>query len=165
VARRTLTAVAVVVLATASASSAAPPASGVFDVGRSLGGLRLGMTPAQVRSTWGSNFGRCRDCRTPTWYFNYTPFSPEGAGVEFRRGRVDAIFTLWSPAGWRTRDGLRIGDDEARVSEIHGALERGECGSYRVLLARRGRVVSAFYIVSGRVWGFALLRAPSRPCR
>jgi hypothetical protein len=100
-----------------------------------------------------------------TWYFNYTPFAPEGAGVEFRRGRVDAVFTLWSPAGWRTRAGLRVGDDEARVSDLYGGVTRAECGSYRVLLRPQGRRVSAFYIVNGRVWGFALLRAPSRPCR
>jgi hypothetical protein len=123
------------------------------------------MTPAQVRGAWGADYGRCRDCRTPTWYYTYEPFSPEGAGVEFRRGRVDAIFTLWSPAGWRTPGGLRIGDAEPRVTSIYGAVTRAECGSYRALLQPRGRVVSAFAIVNGRVWGFELLRAPSRPCR
>lgn len=152
-------------LAGSAAAGAAPPRNGVFEPGRSLGGLRLGMTPAQVRAAWGTAYGRCRNCRTPTWYFNYTRFSPQGAGVEFRRGRVDAIFTLWSPTGWRTTRNLRIGDDEASVTATYGALTRGECGSYRVLLLPRGRVVSAFAIVSGRVWGFALLRAPSRPCR
>jgi hypothetical protein len=152
-------------LAWTAAATAAPPRGGVFEPGRSLGGLRLGSTPAQVRAAWGTAYGHCRDCRTPTWYFNYARFSPEGAGVEFRRGRVDAIFTLWSPAGWRTTGGLRIGDEEARVTAIYAALNRAECGSYRVLLLPRGRVVSAFYIVNGRVWGFGLLKAPSRPCR
>jgi hypothetical protein len=137
----------------------------VFEPGRRLGGLTLGMTPAQVRAAWGPAYGRCRDCRRPTWYFNYARFSPEGAGVEFRGGRVDAIFTLWSPPGWRTTRGLRIGDEEVRVTAIYGALTRSECGAYRVLLLPRGRVVSAFYIANGRVWGFGLLRAPSRPCR
>ena len=155
---------ALVAVATAT-TAAAPPRAGVFEPGRSLGGLRLGMTPAQVRAAWGTTYGRCRDCRTTTWYFNYAPFAPQGAGVEFRRGRVDAIFTVWSPLGWRTTQGLRIGDDEARVTELHGAANRGECGSYRVLLQPRGRTVSAFYVVDGRVWGFALLTAPSRPCR
>jgi hypothetical protein len=150
---------------TAEAAPASLPRNGVFDPGRSLGGLRLGMTPAQVRAAWGTAYGRCRDCARPTWYFNYTRFSPQGAGVEFRRGRVDAIFTLWSPTGWRTTRNLRIGDEEANVTATYGALTRAECGSYRALLLPRGRVVSAFAIVSSRVWGFALLRAPSRPCR
>lgn len=162
---RLLAAAVLLALAWPAASGGAPPRAGVFEPGRSLGGLQLGMTPAQVRAAWGTTFGRCRGCAAETWYFNYTPFAPEGAGVEFRRGSVDAIFTLWSPAGWRTRLGLRVGDDEARVTELYGGLSRAECGSYRVLLSPRGRVVSAFYVVSGRVWGFALLRAPSRPCR
>jgi hypothetical protein len=165
-ARRALTAAAfLVALAWCGGATALPPRAGTFEPGKSLGGLRLGSTPAEVRAAWGSTYARCRDCSTLTWYFNYAPFSPEGAGVEFRRGRLDAVFTLWSPTGWRTRRGLRIGDDEARVTALYGALNRGECGSYRVLLLARRQVVSAFYIVNGRVWGFGLLRAPSRPCR
>jgi hypothetical protein len=122
------------------------------------------MTPDQVRRTWGNGFGRCRGCRNETWYFNYAPFSPEGAGVQFRRGRVEGIFTLWSPGGWRTSRGLRIGDLEARVTALHSPLRPGDCGSYRALLGRRGRTVSAFYLVGDRVWGFALLRFPASPC-
>jgi hypothetical protein len=159
------TAAVVLALALPAGALAAPPREGVFVPGRSLGGLRLGMTPAQVRTAWGATFGRCRDCPTPTWYFNFAPFAPQGAGVEFRRGRVDAVFTLWSPLGWHTTRGLKIGDEERRVTDLHGGMNRSECGSYHVLLQPRGRAVSAFYVVNGRVWGFALLRAPSRPCR
>jgi len=54
--RRILVVVAALVLAAPAA--AAPPRKGVFAPGRSLGGLRLGMTPAQVRAAWGSSFGR-----------------------------------------------------------------------------------------------------------
>lgn len=165
-ARRPLTIVALVVaLVWSGGANAAPPRAGTFEPGASLGGLRLGQTRAQVSAAWGRTYARCRDCRTLTWYFNYAPFSPEGAGVEFRRGRVDAIFTLWSPPGWKTTRGLRLGDEEARVTTLYGALDRAECGSYRILLLSQRRVVSAFYIVNGRVWGFGLLRAPSRPCR
>jgi hypothetical protein len=123
------------------------------------------MTPAEVKAAWGTTFGRCRNCRAPTWYFNYAPFAPEGAGVEFRRGRVSAIFTLWSPRGWRTTRGLRLGDPEARVTELYGPLNRAECGSYHALLLPRGRVVSAIYVADERVWAFALLMRPSQPCR
>lgn len=161
----TLVAVLAAALAVTASSAALPPRNGVFVPGASLGGLRIGMTPSQVRAAWGSTYGRCRNCRELTWYFNYAPFSPQGAGVEFRRGRVAAVFTLWSPAGWATSRGLRIGDAEARVTEVYGGLSRSECGTYHVLLLPRGRVVSAFYVVDGRVWGFGLLRAPSRPCR
>lgn len=152
-------------LAAVGPALAAPPRAGVFDPGRSLGGLRLGMTEVEVKAAWGAGFGRCRGCRLPAWYFNYAPFSPQGAGVGFRNGRVDAIFTLWSPRGWRTTRGLRLGAPEARVTAVYGPLTRAECGSYRALLLPHGRVVSAFYVLDGRVWGFALLRIPSPPCR
>lgn len=149
----------------AASATAAPPKQGVFAPGVSLGGLRLGMTPAQVKAAWGPTFGRCRNCRLPTWYFNYAPFTPEGAGVQFRGGRAEAIFTLWSPQAWRTTRGLRIGDPADRITTLYGPMSRAECGSYRALLLPRGRVVSAFYVVDERVWGFALLKVPSPPCR
>jgi len=48
------------------AAAAAPPEAGVLAPGTSLGGVRLGMTKADVRRTWGSSYGRCRDC--DRWY-------------------------------------------------------------------------------------------------
>src|ERR687886_828446 len=112
---KALAAAALLALALAApASAAAPPKRGVLVPGRSLGGLRLGMTQGQVRAAWGSSFGRCRDCLRPTWYYNLRRFQPQGVGVQFRRGSVEAIFTVWSPKGWRTTKGLRIGDDVAR---------------------------------------------------
>jgi hypothetical protein len=118
-----------------------------------------------VKAAWGGNFGRCRGCRRPTWYWNYAQFSPKGAGVEFRRGRAVAVFTLWSPPGWHTPMGLRIGEPEARITQLYGALPRTECGTYSALVMRDGRAVSAFYVLSGRVWGFGLLTPPAAPCR
>jgi hypothetical protein len=158
-------AVVLLALALPAAGSAAPPQAGLFDPGRGLGGLRLGMTGGQVKAAWGSRFGRCRSCPRPTWYFNYRSFSPRGAGVEFARGRVSALFTLWSPRGWRTRRGLHLGDDAGRITELYGPLARAECGVYTAHLLRRGRTVSVFYETGDRVWAFALLRFPASPCR
>jgi hypothetical protein len=149
----------------AGGAAAAPPRAGVFVPGVSLGGLRLGATPAQVRAAWGTRFGRCRSCERPTWYYNYRPFTQQGAGVEFRNGRVAAIFTLWSPPGWRTREGLRIGDDALRIAALYGPLLRVDCGnSYARLLRRRG-AVNAIYVVGERVWGFGLLSPSAPACR
>jgi hypothetical protein len=155
----------VLILAFAPLAAAAPPRAGVFDPGRSLGGLRLGMTPRQVEAAWGTNHGHCRNCPFPTWYYNYARFTPKGAGVEFKRGRVSAVFTLSSPEGWRTTRGLRLGDPAARVTAVYGAMTRTECGSYYALLLPHGRTVSAFYVAGERLWAFALLRIPSPPCR
>ena len=152
-------------LALAGAAAAAPPTRGVLVPGQSLGGLRLGMRPAEVRAAWGSDFGRCRSCHNPTWYFTYAPFTPQGAGVEFRGGRVAAIFTLWSPSGWRTTKRLRIGDPVARVTQLYGALPRLECGGYYALVQPRARATTAFYVLDDKVWGFGLNRAGVPACR
>jgi hypothetical protein len=149
---------------TASAA-AAPPTAGVVVPGKRLGGLALGATQAQVRRAWGTGDGVCRDCRTRTWYFNYRPGKPEGVGVSFVRGRAVALFTLWSPPGWRTTRGLQVGDPAARIAGLYGALLRMSCGTYSVSILRRGRTTTVFYVYDEQVWGFGLSR-PGRPvCR
>ncbi len=152
-------------LAFAAPAAAAPPRGGLFVPGRSLGGIRLGMTPAQVRAGWGSGFGVCQGCRHPTWYYVYRHFEPEGAGVEFRRGRVAAVFTLWSPAGWRTPKRLEIGDESARITQLYGPLESVSCGDYAALVSPAPGAVSAFYVVEGRLWAFGLARPGVSSCR
>ena len=88
--------------------------------GRSLGGLELGATKAEVERAWGRAYGVCRGCRRETWYFNYYAFEPRGAAVELERGRVVAIFTVYSPGGWRTSRGLAVGDSGSRVRSLYG---------------------------------------------
>jgi len=144
---------------------AALPQQGVLVPGESLGGLRLGATRAQVTAAWGEQHGVCRSCRQTTWYFTYRRFEPQGAGVELRRGRVTALFTLWQPPGWRTRQGLRLGDEASRVRALHGPLARTRCSGYEALTLRRGRTLTAFYVLRDEVWGFGLLRAGGRVCR
>jgi hypothetical protein len=143
----------------------APPKQGVLVLGRSLGEVRLGMTPAQVRSTWGTAYGICRNCAATTWYFNYFKFRPQGAAVRFSRGRVDAVWTLWSPAGWHTSDkSLRLGADALLVNARHGALVSIRCGSYRALLLTRRQVTTVFYVYGQTLWGFGLMRPGDAPC-
>lgn len=141
------------------------PESGTLVPGESLGGLRLGATPARVTAVWGPDHGVCRSCRHTTWYFTYRAFEPQGAGVELRRGRVSALFTLWQPPGWRTPQGLRLGDDASRVTALYGPLPRVRCAGYDALTLRRGRTLTAFYVLRDELWGFGLARAGARPCR
>ena len=145
-------------------AAAKPPPAGVLVPGKSLGTLRLGMTGADVRARWGASFGRCRSCVRVTWYYTYAPFHPQGAGVEFRAGRVAAIFTIWSPAAWHTPTGLRIGDAAARVTQLYGALPRVRCGRYDALTIP-GSTTTAFYLREEKVWGFGLSRAGVPVCR
>jgi len=155
----------VVALALAAPAAQAAPTRGELVPGRSLGGLELGATKTDVRAAWGMRFGRCRSCRRETWYFNFRPFEPKGLGVEFRGGRVAALFTLGRPDGWRTPEGLRLGDHVARVTEAYGALARRECGAYYALTLPARGAVSAFYVSGDRVWAFGLIDRRSAVCR
>jgi hypothetical protein len=153
-------------LVLAAPAAAALPRKGVLAPGRSLGGLRLGMTPAQVRAAWGSDFGRCRGCAQPTWYFTYRRYHSHGAAVQFRRRRVDAIFTLWAPSGWKTTKGLYIGDNVDRVPGLYGTLARADCpGNYYALTMPTPGGVNAIYVVNEKIFGFGLLSFRAAVCR
>ena len=147
------------------AATAAPPRHGVLVPGRSLASLHLGATPKQVRAAWGSRYGRCRDCRRPTWYFTYAVYKPRGAAVQFRHGRVEGIFTLWAPRGWRTAKGLYIGDNVTHLESLYGHLARTDCpGYYALTMPTRGGV-TVFYVVNEKIWGFGLFNFLVPPCR
>jgi hypothetical protein len=161
---RALVATALAALAAGSGAAAKPPPAGLVVPNVSLGGLRLGMTPAQVQAAWGDH-GRCRGCRHPTWYFNYAPFTPQGTGVEFRKGRAAAIFTLYAPASWHTPKGLVVGDPVARVTKLYGALPRVDCGGYYALTVFHVRTMALFYIADEKVYGFGLNRVEVPACR
>ena len=152
-------------LVVAPSASGSPPRAGVVVPGKTLGGLALGATKAQVRAGWGARYGVCRDCGAETWYFNLRRFEPQGAGVTFRRGRAVALFTLWSPPGWHTSQGLRVGDPEFRIATVYGSLLRVDCGRYSASTMRSKRVRTAFYVLDGQVWGFGLSRPAQPVCR
>jgi hypothetical protein len=151
--------------ATAVAQAPTVPKTGVFVPGESLGGVRLGMTRADVRSQWGSKLGVCRSCVRPTWYFNLKPFEPQGAGVEFRQGRVARVFTVWRPTGWRTDGGLVLGVQADELRAAFPSLRARSCERYTAYVGA-GRKVPAdvYYVFRGRLWGFALMRPSLSPC-
>ena len=139
------------------------PQHGVLLPSRSLGGVQLGMTRPQVQHVWGRTFGRCRNCKRETWYFNYEKFHAEGAAVRFRRGRVDAVWTLWKPPGWRVGK-LELGVPSAALTKRWGALVTVPCGSYQARIVTRARVMTVFYIYGNQLWGFGLSRPGGSPC-
>ena len=153
-------------LAVASAAPAAPPEAGVLVPGKSLGGVRLGWTLAQVERAWGERSGRCRGCATETRYFNRVAFRPEGAGVTVRQGRVVAVFTLWAPRSWHTSRSLYVGEPEHRVRATHAVARRVRCRGYDALVLRAGGAArTVVYVVDGSVWGFGLTLAGEPVCR
>ena len=132
--------------------------------GERLGGVHVGMTKQALQRVWGTRYGRCRDCATETWYFNYKPFSPQGAGVSFTGGRVSAVFTIWQPEGWRTSRGLTLGAAESQVTRLYPAALRQTCSGYSGLVLSGRRAESVFYVRDGELWGFGLMRPNSSPC-
>jgi hypothetical protein len=149
----------------AAAVAAALPQAGVLVPGKSLGGIRLGEMPKQVLATWGRSYGRCAGCRHPTWYFTYGAFQPQGAGVEFRHGRVAAAFTLWQPQGWHTPRQLTLGDPAERITEIYGPLPRADCLGYHALTRPSRGALTTFYVSEEKLWGFGLMRPHVLLCR
>jgi hypothetical protein len=139
------------------------PQHGVLVPSKSLGGVRLGMTHAQVEDTWGKTYGLCRGCARETWYFNYEKFHPEGAAVRFRKGRVDAVWTLWKPQGWRVGK-LELGTPSAALVARWGALVTIPCGSYEARILTKGKVTTVFYVYADQLWGFGLRRPGGSPC-
>ena len=152
-------------LALAAPAAAAPPGAGVLVPGRSLGGVALGETKAAVEARWGRAYGVCRGCAAETWYFNYYAFQPKGTGVEWRDGRVAALFTLYQPLGWRTTKGLELDDHVSRIRGTHGPLPRTECPGYTVYTLRGRNAVTAFYVLRDRLWAFRLARPGAPLCR
>jgi hypothetical protein len=142
----------------------APPRTGLFVPGESLGGVRLGMTESEVLQAWGERYGVCRDCDSRTWYFNYKPFDPQGTGVIFERGRVAQAFTVWRPTGWKTPEGLFLAADSSDVARIYESLDKRECARYEALLLPGKKVTSVFYVFRDKVWGFGLMRPDASPC-
>ena len=140
------------------------PKQGTLVPFKSLGGIRLGMTPAQVTAAWGTKHGRCHGCPEATWYFTYRPFTPTGAGVSFKAGHVDAVFTLWSPLGWHEGT-LAIGDDKQSLLTDFPTAIRVPCSNYDAYIVTHAGVTTAFYVFGGKLWGFALTPSNAPACR
>jgi hypothetical protein len=143
------------------ALAAALPQHGVLVPGRSLGGVRLGETPAQVERKLGHFYGVCHGCRARTWYFTYKQFEEQGLAVEFHKGRVDAVYTLASPEGWSTAGGLDLGAPATMLPPLRVTTCRG----YKALIARTPSAVTVYYVVDAKLWGFGLLRPTAAVCR
>jgi hypothetical protein len=159
------TVVAILAFVVCMPAAAAPPGAGVLVPGRSLGGIELGATKAAVERAWGRAYGVCRSCVRETWYFNYYAFQPAAIGVEFERGRVVALYTLYSPPGWRTPGGAVLGGRIDDVRAIHPAATRVQCVGYFALRLRRGGSHTVFYGLGDRLWAFALQRRDLPICR
>ncbi|HXY80558.1 MAG TPA: hypothetical protein VEH55_04245 [Gaiellaceae bacterium] len=162
---RTLACAAVLLVVAAAPAAAALPPRGELVPGRSLGGVRLDETPAQVRATLGSSYGVCRGCARTTWYFTYRAFDQHGLAVELTDGRVSAVYTLWEPAGWHAPEDLRLGAPQGQVAALAGTLLPIACSGYQALVRDSSTARTVYYVADAKLWGFGLLRPDESPCR
>jgi len=152
-------------LLTVVASTGTLPKSGALDPGRSLGGVRLGETAAATRAALGTFYGVCDGCARTTWYFTYGKWTRSGLAVELTRGRVSAVYTVWSPPGWHTRNGVQLGAPEAQFFSLAGPFLPVSCPGYQALAHDAHGTRTAYYVLDGKLWGFGLMRAGASPCR
>jgi hypothetical protein len=163
--RRSLIASAVAALVLAAPAAADLPRAGALVPGESLGGIRLGASPQAVRTALGRFYGVCRGCQRRTWYFTYQAFKKEGLAVEFERGRVSGVFTLWRPVGWHGPHELRFGATPLTVHDRVGTLRTITCRAYVALVRDSAHARTAYFLFEGRLWGFGLFRRGAAPCR
>jgi hypothetical protein len=156
---------------TAAPTRAALPRQGVLVPGKSLGGVALGDTRADVLGRWGSGYRVCDGCALPTLFFTYDDEADAtlqglGAGVVFRGGRVVAVFTLGMPTGWRTADGLTLGQLLPNAGDRYDGLRWKTCIGYIAMTLRASAdAVTSIYTDGNTVYGFALTHRSQPVCQ
>lgn len=163
--RRGLLATVVTALVLAAPAAAGLPRAGALVPGRSLGGIRIGESPRAVKAALGSFYGACRGCSRRTWYFTYRPFDKRGLAVEFTRGRVSGLYTLWRPKGWHAPHKLGFGSTPLAVHALVGRTHTVVCRGYDALVQDSAHARTAYYLFGGRLWGFGLFHRGASPCR
>jgi hypothetical protein len=163
-----LTLVGIAGTASASPSGRTLPTAGVLTPGVSLAGIQIGYSQAQVIKHWGHAYRICprNVCKgkDTVWYYVYTGSEPLGAAVRFNPiGRVNAVFTLGSPAGWRTSQGLLIGQGVSDAQRLYGSnLSWSVCIGYGAMSMRTGKAVTSIYTSGESIYGFAIT-SPGTP--
>ena len=117
---------------------------------------------------WGRSYRICPKnvCKgTDTvWYYVYGGSEPLGAAVRFNpAGRVNAVFTLGSPAGWRSAQGLLIGQGVSDAQRLYGSnLKWSVCIGYGAMSMRTGKAITSIYTSGESIYGFAIT-SPALP--
>ncbi len=141
------------------------PARGVVVPGVSFAGVKIGDTQKRVRALWGNRFESCKYCKDTTWLYEYQFGEPLGAAARFQHNRVVAVFSLGSPAGWKTDKGLAMGDPIANVYQYYSTTGTTRCVGFDAITAKTGKYVTAFYSAAGVIYGFAIVIPTMTVCQ
>lgn len=138
-------------------ASGSLPTRGLFIPGVSLAGVHIGDTQQKVIATLGPKYKTCAYCTDPTLLWMYRSGEPLGMAARFQKGKVVAVFTLGSPAGWKTDKGLAMGDGISNVYQYFSNTGTKRCIGFDAITAQTGKVTTAFYSAAGVVYGFAMV--------
>lgn len=120
----------------AQTQAAAFPSRGVVVPGKTIGGVALGMTEAQVRKIWGNNFIVCTSCgKLTTWLYEYQGGEPLGAAIKFD---IPASTTAPSTTGKSGKGGTKSAAAAAAAATA---------------AANNAKVVAVFTLGSPADWG------------
>lgn len=153
-----------------SQASGQLPTHGIFVAGVSLAGVHLGYSQTQVTNTLGKGYIVCDPkmmalCKEPVWLFEYTHGEPLGVAVKFHNLKVSAIFTLGVIAGWKTKEGLKMGDPVSSIYNFYQTPLYTKCLGFEAFSARSGTVTTSIYTAGGIVYGFALTAKGESVCQ
>jgi hypothetical protein len=156
----------------ARARTQALPTTGVLVPGVSLGGLHIGDTMDMVVSRWGHNYkicpkNTCKGLNDTVWIYVYGRGEPLGGAVRFnnKSQKVTAVFTFGSPPGWKTKEGLIIGQQIDKVQTLYGNLSWSVCIGYGAMSMRNSTTVTSIYTTGSAVYGFALTKPGVPVCQ
>jgi hypothetical protein len=163
--------VAAVATATPSRSTGTLPTTGILVPGVSLGGLHIGDTQAKVIARWGHGYRIAPKSQVKgtdtVWYYVYGRGEPLGGAVRFNKiGVVTAVFTLGSPPGWKTREGLRVGESVDKAQQLYGtSLIWSVCIGYGAMSMRTNTAVTSIYTTGAAIYGFAITKPGTPVCQ
>ena len=152
-------------------AAGALPTHGIFVMGVSLAGVKLGMTQAQVKKVLGVNYTQCTVanspslCKEPVWLYEYTRGEPLVMAVRFRKGIATAVFTLGAVTGWKTKEGLKMYDPVTNIYSFYQTPIYTKCLGFEALSSRRGKITTSIYTATGVVYGFALTAPGEAICQ
>ena len=75
---------------------------------------------------------------------------------------MTAVFTLGSPPGWKTAQGVPVGGQVDDVTRVYGNLDWSVCIGYGAMSMRTAKAVTSIYTTGESIYGFAIT-APGTP--
>jgi len=70
-----------------------------------------------------------------------------------------------APTGWRTAEGVLVGEQIDKVVRLYGTLGWQRCIGYGAMTMRKGNIVTSIYTTGQAVYGFAITASAEPICQ